>query len=215
MLAVALVAVLACAWRWGPRAWDRAGALWAQRQCLVFAPPPGQDVYSSVARDDDPFSPTVTVQAPPACWVVFRRGVSRPLAFPAAAADGLDGPFQPYATAPAFLHGRDAGGGRRLVVAQVGEQLLAGKGHRVICCRVFEPATWRRDPVLLWEGTTIITSSFEWGDTLRVRAGAADDADPTHFSIALDVGGDRKTLHGWLQPDETVRTELTDESPAN
>ena len=53
----------------------------------------------------------------------------------------LDGPFSPMVSAPVFLHARTAGGATRMVVVEFGNQMLGGKGHRVLCCRVVAPAT--------------------------------------------------------------------------
>lgn len=152
-LLLALAAVLASSWWWGPPAWHRAQALRAQGRCMTFAAPQGQVVYESDPAAD-PFARSeanAVTQPSPACWSAVQRTVPPPRSWSAGdeSFEGLNSAFNPFATAPAYLHERSAGRGRRLVVAQLGSQLLGGKSHRVICCRVFEPATWRRDPALL------------------------------------------------------------------
>jgi hypothetical protein len=42
---------------------------------------------------------------------------------------------------------------------------------------------------------------------VRVFAGSADAADPTHFTIPYEVDGVSGVLHGWLQNDDTIRFE--------
>lgn len=82
--------------------------------------------------------------------------------------------------------------------------------HRVLCCRVIQPATLPHGPVLLWEDGTIGVSSFQWAAAVRVYAGRANDSDPSHFTIDVDVNGEREVIDGWLQNDDTVKFVVRD-----
>jgi hypothetical protein len=175
---------------------------------VIYASDPAPDAFARTEAN-------AMVQPAPACWVAFQRAVPPPVSLVPGASQFFDSGFYPLAPAAVYMHWRSTGGRKRLVVAQFGEQGLNGKVHRVICCRVFEPATLRRDPVILWEGSTIVASSFEWTATVRVFAAQTDVADPSHFSIAVEVDRSVKVLDGWLQADDTVKTTFGENSAGN
>jgi hypothetical protein len=181
----------------------------AQHECLTFT---GSNAAIVYAGAEDPFAvnaPPPITSAAPACWTSLSGILPAPAGIPRSANPANDGPVHRLLSpAPAYLHERSASNGERLVVAQLGEQALAGKIHRVICCRVFAPMGLRRDPVLLWEESTIVASSFDTGSMLRVSFGRTDGGDPSGFTIPIELGGAHKLLHGRLNPDDTITTEI-------
>ena len=44
----------------------------------------------------------------------------------------------------------------------------------------------------------------------RYFAGQVDPEDPTHFTIAYDIGANRYILHGWLTDDDTIKFDTRD-----
>ena len=42
---------------------------------------------------------------------------------------------------------------------------------------------------------------------MRLFAGQADAADPSHFTIVFDDDGQTRTIDGWLQSDDTILLE--------
>ena len=211
ILLLLVAAAVSAGVRWGPRLWHRVHLYWAQRQCMNYFAPQGQLIYASPTGEAfTRIEANAFRQPPPACWVTLGASLPDPESFPKNAEPGLDGQFDGLAPTPVFLHSRTSGGKNRLVVVQFGEQALGGKGHRVLCCRVVKPATLFRGPVLLWEESTIIVSSFEWTAAVSVLAGKIDDSDSSHFSIEITVDDQSKIIDGWLQNDDKAKMEMRD-----
>jgi len=205
--AALLAAVLFSFFHWGPDAWNQLQTYRAQRQCLNYTPPQRQLIYAD-DPNPDPFArrdQNAFQQPAPACWTAIAANLPPPGALPPNPDPYYDSNFFPLAKAPAFLHQRDAGNHQRLVVVLFGGQSLGGKDHRVICCRVIQPATLLHRPRLLWEGSTIVISSFSWTNSARVYAGHPDPSDPAHFTLDIEGAG---KIEGWLQADDTVKIEI-------
>lgn len=205
--------------RWGPSAWHHAQLLWSQRRCMSYVAPNGQLIYFS-----DPDDGTAILPSPPNCWLAVESGLPPPASLPPIRhyrSTGLRPVFGP-APAPVFLHRRSRGGGtERLVVVQCGDQRVLRTPTCVLCCRVIKPATLFHSPVLLWERSAPVAVDrrvvvgIPWTPAVSVFAGRADDSDPAHFTIDVDVDGLREVFDGRLQGDDTVKLQLRNGSGKN
>ena len=212
-----LAAVIFAGYRWGSPAWRQVQLYVAQRQCMSYVAPPKQLIYATDPNPDHSARTDAKASKapPPKCWVVLNAVLPEHISLLKPAKVYLDGPFEPLAPAPVFMHRRISSGGKQqLVVVLSGEQCIGGKGHScVLCCRVIDPATLFHGPVLLWQSSTIIVGSFDGSPAVKVYAGSADDTDPSHFTISVDVEEGTKFIDGWLQDDDTVKVQVR-ESPA-
>ena len=114
-----------------------------------------------------------------------------------------------------FLHARTSpAGNRRIVVVQRGPNTLvpAFVPYTDLEIILLEPS-WRTgvprgiDPpevprVLIPHDLNAMTRH------LRIYAGQPDDDDPSHFTIEYESHGQRGTIDGWLQDDDTVRMRV-------
>jgi hypothetical protein len=210
MFVLLTVAVVTLVWR-GPWALQRANLLWVQRQCMNH-PAPAEQVIYATDPTDDPFARTeerALKQPPPTYWTVYERSLPPPVSVVAGTSlSPFDSSFDCTAPAPVFLHRRSAVGKERLIVMQFGGQILGGKAHQVVCCRVIQPAGITSGPTLLWEQSLIVVGSFEWTATVRMFAGQPDASDPAHFTVPVEVDDKRKIIDGRLQSDDTVKLQL-------
>lgn len=206
--AALLAVILFAGFGWGPSTWRQVQLLNAQRQCMNYQAPASQLIYSSDPNPDE-FARTESKafhQTPPPFWSAMEASLPAPVSRPENPDPYLDSGFSPLVAAPVFLHRRNAPGKpERLIVVLFGNQPLGGKEHRVLCCRVIQPATLFHGPLLLCEESTIVVSSFEWTSSVSVYAGKADDGDSTHFTIETSVNG---VINCWLQADDTVKLVL-------
>jgi hypothetical protein len=205
---VLLMAVVCATFRCGRTVKHRVEVYWAMRQCMNYVAPAKQEIYADhPSFADFPFSQAKASIAPPRCWITLEALLPRPSSVPDSAPDWVFCPL-----APVFLHRcRSHNGKERFVAVQLGG--LSDYRHlgppTTLCCRVIAPATLFGDPVLIWEASRF-AGSTSWGIE-RMYFGRADELDPSHFTIELDVWGEgTKTIDGWLQDDDTVKLQARD-----
>jgi hypothetical protein len=108
----------------------------------------------------------------------------------------------PYGTL--FIHElRKPSGEPRLVVLDLRVVPFHGETIVVAMPHEFEPATLLHAAVEHQESrqTGILDSSSR---SFKVFAGAADQADPTHFTFRVDDDGNVKKYEGWLEEDDSI-----------
>jgi hypothetical protein len=111
-----------------------------------------------------------------------------------------------------FLHGRRARGGPLRVVSvemnpnrPVGRALQSGHNPSAIRARVIKPASlFSPGAEFRAEYPTPLEHLDNHAFGIVLLGGQPDPADESHFTIELQGEG---TIHGWLQPDDTVKLE--------
>jgi hypothetical protein len=210
------------AWRWGPAGWKQFNLLRLQRACLSYAPPADQVVYEEeqhaaalLLREGDEFvgfsrprevgpdlllNRQIACRVPP-CWRRFEAEMI------------------PTATLWSFAS-------NPLPVLFLGKR-TSPKGHeRLICVRYF-PSQDAFPPQFLngWDCDVIVMTPISWSTQavihpnavpvprrasglsrapLRIYAGQADPADPSHFTVSFVQEDESHVLDGWLRDNEDV-----------
>jgi hypothetical protein len=209
-LLVVLLALGACAWRWGGDVASRAALLYHQRACRSYAAPADQVVF-----DTDPARVAALATDPnfvvlrgaafrksPSDWSAFRTALSGP------------SPFTPPTgpTALILLHELRARNGiRRLVSLErtvgtgASAYLIAGYD---VSAQVIELADWKTSPRLIPEiwAIDVIDGVAPHAD-IRIFAAQLDPADPSHFTVRYEQQGYTETVDGNL--DDAGQITLT------
>jgi len=203
-LALALMAIVAAAARWGRPAYDRAALLYHQHACMNYLAPADQVVF-----DSDP-AHAVSLATDPdfvlSGGCAFRRSPND---------------WQPFKLTPAwmpptqqamiFLHERRAAGGMPRLVAIERD---AGPDCLAFSASVFEPMGIRR-PLNLKAVTAGMSSDV--GDTTthpdtRFFAGQPDPIDPSHFTIRYERAGATHLIDGYLLTDNSITLTQRDKA---
>ncbi len=105
-----------------------------------------------------------------------------------------------------FLHERvSPTGHKRLVIVRGHPGLsLSAMNLSEFEWSVIEPAGLFHDARLLHLGTQGY-SPFGLFSARKFAYGAADPADPSHFTLSLSAGDESTIIYGWLQDDDTIR----------
>jgi hypothetical protein len=120
----------------------------------------------------------------------------------------------PVDRAAAFIHGRDGGAGERLVIVAMD---ISARNHSgplrqsmddkpLLVAQVIRPGGAFTSPQLLTT-TPCQVAEFVFSPlgTLRLYAGQPDANDTSHFTIDFRNEYGRRTIDGWLQPDDNVK----------
>jgi hypothetical protein len=211
-LLLVLLALGACAWRWGGHVASRAALLYRQRACRVYTAPADQVVFDTdparvAALATDPNFVVLRGAAfrkPPSEWSAFTISGPSPFAPPT-------GP-----TALIFLHELRARNGiRRLVSIErtvgTGASAYFISGYDV-SAQVIELAGWRTPPRLIPEIWAIdVLDGLAPHTDIRIFAGQLDPADPSHFTVRYEQQGHTETVDGNL--DDAGHVTLTRRQP--
>jgi hypothetical protein len=211
--AIALAAtVLAASWRFGGPVAGQVKYLRGQQRCAGHALSAGTVVY-----EEDPtaarllLAGTPDYRGPSQLLLNFpggkpAAGWSPPAFYAPPALAGINYSMPPAYSGVAFLHRRrSAAGAERLVVAEVGTGGFGDPvlGHAVqILVRVWDWGTWRVGSRLTQVGgpTSVHLKLAPGAPPLQLRAGAADECDPSHFVIDYSIGDDKSGhIDGWLR----------------
>lgn len=119
----------------------------------------------------------------------------------------------PVDRAAAFIHGRDGGAGQRLVIVAMD---ITARNHRqslddkpLLVAQVIRPGGAFTSPQLLTTTPCQLAEIvFSPLGTLRLYAGQPDANDASHFTIDFRNEFGRRTIDGWLQPDDTVKLSV-------
>ena len=199
-MVAAVVAVVAAL---TPSLWHRFQLVRLQRACLAHRDPPDAVAYESLDLFNSTDHPDVgsrsmsETSAVPTAWTEFYGR--------------LQG-TGPRTAGMLFLHERRSpSGARRLVAVDVSTMNM---GFFTFHARLFSVGSFLRPAAEL--PSAIDTSDIDGGGSphftpghrsVRLYAGQPDQNDPTHFTIDLELDGQRRTLDGWLRDDDTVVIE--------
>jgi hypothetical protein len=183
-LRTALLVLLASAYWWAPPAWRRVQLVYWYDRCLAHQPPLG-----TVVQNDGPPSANNTAYVPDA-WRRFYTLLSPP-------------GFQSNGTV--FLGGRRTPTGRKVLVAvDLAEAFRASAANtgdtQVFHVRAFEHGGLPSGPKQFLDAQPSVSLL----PVVRFLAGQPDPADPTHFTIMLDVTGGTAVIDGWVREDRVV-----------
>jgi hypothetical protein len=204
IFAILLIVATAASIRWGPPVWRRARLLHHQRQCLAYNASPDRVIFDSHleaaeellthAGGPDGFIPIPTgypdaARAAPQCLIELEKDVGATI--------------RPCPGEPAFMHERISRSGIRRLVIVHPACLYTDNFNAVI-----DPATWFKPATSVWVQDSILKP----GETpflaalpgIRVFAGQPDRTDPTHFTIAYDVSGEKGIVDGYLKDNGSV-----------
>ena len=178
--AVLILLILLIGVRYLPLAWRNIRLYYWQQRCLAFAHPAGHETAVVVHGG-----------AVPREWQLFYQLLSPP---------GL------MSHGTVYLHeARTPDGKRRLVAIDV---IGSSHGDLRLTRRVFDIASLLRPPSeLAWpaNGSFLLPQSLQRNTVLFF--GSPDPRDASHFTIDYLSGGDKSTIDGWLQKDNTVVLE--------
>jgi hypothetical protein len=128
---------------------------------------------------------------------------------------GLRPNWEPDAVA--FLHERRAGGTERIVSVEVGVGQAFNERHEVsLYALVIEPDALGAPKVVGRALLPLPLHSIDRGrllseqPLLRLYAGQRDSADPSHFTIRYELGGEGGAIDGWLRVDNSVSLKVRD-----
>ncbi len=227
LLALAFIAILAFAWRFGPFCWHQTKLLYWQRQCMNFTLSPDTVVY-----EEDPIAAAVLLHVPnyspyvlyrgegsnnhptivqaaalfPSCWHTLGTFVGQPIATHFSFGPGGGG-----AGAIIFLHERiSPSGHRRLVCVHYApdtptfvQSFIEGYNYDTSAGL---PATWTK-PLTFARRLYVlgVLSGFPRHPPLvRTYAGQPDPNDPAHFTIRYQMWGQEDVLDGQLLDNDQV-----------
>jgi hypothetical protein len=176
LVLVAVVAVAAVAIRWGPALKEHANVLRDQRRCMNYRAPGGSVMLQADRNEQGVLIGLMSYT--PVCWRRFQRPSIAP--------------------AVVFLHARTSPSGKRRLVSVEAAPSLAYRP--AWSARVLVPDALR--------GPADVPGSPYYPDLPgadRIYAGQPDPADPSHFTVEYENGGERKTADGWLQDDDTLK----------
>src|SRR5688500_3985747 len=190
-----------------------------QSRCMAFAPPADTVAYTedaaTVARLtggllSGPGWATFSFRGQSVAYFLVPKSLQRVEQTPGA--DIRQG------FGPAFMHARSApGGGERLVVVKVDTErrwrlsfpaTAAAPADELLDATVVRPATLLSGPAFtrtLWHPPP---GPPDFGD-LTFFAGQPDPADGSHFTIGYQTPAGRGKIDGWLQPDDTIKFQVT------
>jgi hypothetical protein len=181
----------------------------AQRQCLAFDRPAADVVFES-----DPVKARTLLASKPSDYQGFvlpagDLALAAPSCWKEFLATSGTNETPNFSSATVFLHerlGRGRGGQRRLVrvVFRFGWSTTHGSVEISGVCsvEVRQPSTlFKRTPSVIQK-----RGIFSWplGSPTRVFAGQVDPADPSHFTIDYEAFGQRDTIDGWLEADDSI-----------
>ncbi len=219
LLVIVLIGCVASGWELGRPYVDKAKLLYAQHQCLRYAPPPDQIVYASEAYEfvtlggqSPEYKPaTATTFGPanarvvrePRCWDEF-QGWLYPLP------SGISGSVfwgGHSRGGTVFLHELRTPDGRS-VGARLGvEENVDGNNMQFqFWADLFIPGSWTSAPSEMTAATQFDMLPFisEEPPRLRFFAGHADPADLTHFTIRYQAFLQDDILDGRIANDGTI-----------
>jgi len=222
-----LLAMVFCAWRWGPYAWHQSQLLYWQWRCVNFTASPDTVVYEEEPGaaalllkrlDYSPYvlhrrldfdSPAHKVQAAafyPQCWRTLDTMAMLSARNSFIGSNGLNGGG---VGAIIFLHERTSAAGRpKLVCVNYMEDTYGFngtfvRGNNYVEC-VASPATWTK-PLTPSQCGWQLSLRIEFpthAPLARVYAGQADPNDPAHFTIRYQMWGQEDFLDGRLQDND-------------
>jgi hypothetical protein len=105
-----------------------------------------------------------------------------------------------------FLHERHTPEGQHRLVAIDTQSSPGALAPGSVGIAVFRPGSLMRRPALLSEEAW--RTPFNGARSLRIYAGQADEADPSHLVIRYELDGASGTIDGWLRDDDRVILEL-------
>jgi hypothetical protein len=116
----------------------------------------------------------------------------------------------PFSADEVFIHGRRAPGGEVRLVAVGFDPIAFMDGSDTPFCAF---SMGYRGPLsslhsLGWRVGEEFQFAVAPDKPLKLFAGHIDPADESHFTIDFDTGGTRRTIDGWLLPDDTVKLQL-------
>lgn len=195
-----------------PQVWRHAALLYWQNKALNYSGPADQivfddspDAFKGLEQPSEivPLSDgqgRVALAAKRFFTVLFHWGLYR------------------HDSATLFLHGRKNSLGRVRLVRVTGlgtfkTRYIDGSPPVktfMVSADVYQPGALFSDPLELQElGPHLASFDFQSADQpLRVFAGQSQLNDPSHFSIACEIGGKRFVIDGWLLDDDTVKLAM-------
>jgi hypothetical protein len=200
---MALIAFGGIAWRWGPEKWERAKLLYWQWRCMNYSPPPDEIVYDqvpngrsallngsskyvAVTEHDFVQGSTTAAAMVPDCEDHFAKN-------PLVGGSGFQPPI-------VFMHDRAAPSGRHYLVILRGDSIpFLQIGRLPLDFEAFKTGDWREGPedasgVRPWSGPV----SVPVRERIRIYAGQADPADPTHFTVRYTEDGNDAVADGYV-----------------
>jgi len=192
-----------------PRAVRRVRVAYWQQQCLNYAAPADQVIYSNNPTD------IVKLLAPPTRYE-GSVGAGQAFFVPPSYGNYRGAMSLSRSVGTPFLHQRVTPQGKVRLVAVEFYCIAAnwtGQGTLMtLMAATFDPSGTVRGPrqivtTTTGDGQTLRLSAT---DTVRVFAGQPDPNDPSHFTIDYDLNGTRHTLDGWLKDDGVVAIESRD-----
>jgi len=115
-----------------------------------------------------------------------------------------------YGPHPAiFLHARDGGAGERLVYLHFDATTFGAGDPLPLTIEVWKSRILT-GPKPLTDSKAALPFYCPPTDHLALNFGQPDPLDPSHFTIPFTAGARHGTIHGYLQPDDTVHLESTE-----
>jgi hypothetical protein len=182
----AVIAVATIVFLWVPALYRYAEISYWARQCLNYSPPPNYLAY-----DCDFSKPSI----PGHCNLNFAHKRFKEL---------VDSSWVPFPTI--FLHQVSRPDGQtRLVECSMG-YTVAGLASLNFTGFSFDTGVWKPSASLMpWKSVSATQHTFDAVMAhLKIYVGTIDPTNASHFTIPLDIDGDRYIIDGWLKNDDSV-----------